>query len=620
MESNFSWGSEGQKTEVLLNSPKRDVRPLYRAILLMLLATTAIGLHGLRLVQLQLIEGKQNRERAEENRIRLVPVRTNRGYILDRNDKPLAGNRLTRALYVWPKEQTQEQWQKIAEILSPILKMSPQQILAPIEKAGYQAATSVRISQFLTPEAFVWLGEKSAELPGLEVRTESNRYYPHGNLAAQVLGYIGEATAEELKAHPEWPMGMIVGQLGIEASTNQQLSGVWGARLIEVNSLNQELRELGERPSKGGTNVKLTLDLDLQKTAEEALGDRRGAAVALNPKTGEVLVMASSPRFDPNMFTKPVTQAQWEELQNQDDPFLNRTLQGYPPGSTFKIVSSAAGMGSGKFTPDSMIGTYSSITVGGITFNEHSGGYGVIGFRDALAFSSNTFYYQLGMAIGPEAIAEWGKRLGIGNTNLKLLGLTEGSEGFIPTPENKEEMFGEPWYLGDTVTMSIGQGAVLATPLELAVMVASVANGGKRVKPHLRADLTNTPQTKPEPTGMKPETVKVIKEGLIDVVDRGTAQLMKEGLPLTGGKTGTSEVLGQTSHSLYVAFGPAKDPEIAIAVVVENGGFGSKSAAPVAKAIFETYFNKQKGKVTPVQPVQPETEADSIPSDSEAEY
>lgn len=601
METNYFWGRNRdiRATEISWRSePKREVRPLHRAVFLMLLATLAMGVHSFRLVQLQFIEGSKNRERAEENRIRLIPIPSNRGYILDRNDKPLASNRLTRALYVWPKEHSPEEWQEIAKMLSPVIDIPSERILAMIEKAGYQSGASVRISQSVTPASFIWLGEKS--LAGVEVRSESNRYYPQGNLAAQILGYIGEATADDLKKHPEWPMGMTMGQLGIEAQANQKLSGVWGSRLIEVNSMNQELRELGQSESKGGENVKLTLDLELQKTAEATLGDRRGAAVALNTKTGEILAMASSPRFDPNMFTKPISQKQWEELQNGDDPFLNRALQGYPPGSTFKIVSSAAGMGSGKFSPDSVIGTYSSITVGGITFNEHSGGYGVIGFRDALAFSSNTFYYQLGMAIGPEAIAEWGKRLGIGNNSLKLLGLQEGSEGFIPTPEDKEKTYGEPWYLGDTVTMSIGQGAVLATPLELAVMTASIANGGYRVKPHLLADLTQTPAAKPEPTGMKPGVVQVIKDGLVSVVQYGTAQSMNDGsIPLTGGKTGTSEVLGQTSHSLYVAFGPAQNPEIAIAVVVENGGYGSKSAAPIAKAMFQTYFAKSKsgGKV-----------------------
>ena len=200
------------------------------------------------------------------------------------------------------------------------------------------------------------------------------------------------------------------------------------------------------------------------------------------------------------------------------------------------------------------------------------------------------------MAVGADEIAKWANRLGVGSTDLKLLRLTEGSTGFVPTPENKEEVYGEPWYLGDTITMSIGQGAVLATPLELAVMVSSIANGGYRVKPHLLASLTNTPDTKPVPTELKPEMVKKIREGLVSVVQYGTAQFMNDGsIPLTGGKTGTSEVLRQRSHSLFVAFGPANQAEIGIAVVIENGGYGSQAAAPVAQKIFQTYFvNKNK--------------------------
>jgi penicillin-binding protein 2 len=577
-------------------SDKRDSRYLYRAVAFILLITTLMGVSVYRLVGLQLIEGKQNRIRAEENRIRLLPIPSNRGRILDRNDQPLAENHLTRAVYLWPKEQTQEQWKQTASQLSEVLEIPTEEILAKLEKVNYNSAAPVRITRSVTPEAFVWIGENALELPGVEIRSDSNRYYPHGSLASHVLGYIGEATLEDLKAHPEYPMGMIVGKLGLEAGVNDQLAGVWGARLVEVNAQNQELRLLGEKPSIGGKGIKLTLDIALQKAAEQGIGYRRGAAVALNVKTGEVLAMASSPRFNPNTFTKPISSEEWEDLQGLENPFLNRTLQGYPPGSTFKIVSSAAGMGSGKFSPGSMIGTSASITVGGITFHEHSGGYGVIGFRDALAFSSNTFFYRLGMAVGAEEIAKWAGRFGIGNTDLKLLKLGEGSTGFVPTPDNKEEIFGEPWYLGDTITMSIGQGAVLATPLELAVMVATAANGGNRVKPHLLAEMTNTPETKPVPTGLDPQAINTIKEGLVSVVQYGTGQGMNDGtIPLTGGKTGTSEVLSQQSHSLFVGFGPANNPEIAIAVVIENGGYGSVAAAPVAKQMFQTYFGK-KGK------------------------
>ncbi|MEB3283494.1 MAG: penicillin-binding protein 2 [Lyngbya sp.] len=573
---------------------KRDSRYIYRAVAFILLTTALMGLNVYRLVQLQLIEGKQNRLRAEENRIRLLPIPSKRGLILDRNDQPLASNHLTRAVYLWPKEQTKQQWQKTAAQLSEVLNVPTEQILAKLEKVNYNSAAPVRVTSSVTPEAFVWVGENALQLPGVEIRSDSNRYYPHGDLAAHVIGYIGEATLEDLKAHPEYPMGMIVGKLGLEAGVNDKIAGVWGARLIEVNGQNQELRLLGEKPPITGTAMKLTLDLGVQKAAEDGIGYRRGAAVALNVKTGEVLAMASSPRFDPNTFTKPISTEEWERLQGEDNPFLNRTLQGYPPGSTFKIVSSAAGMGSGKFSPDSMIATSAAITVGGITFHEHSGGYGVIGFRDALAFSSNTFFYRLGMAIGADEIAKWAERFGVGTTDLELLKLTEGSTGFVPTPDNKEEIFGEPWYLGDTITMSIGQGAVLVTPLELAVMVATAANGGYRVKPHLLTEMTNTPETKPVPTGLDPAAINTIKEGLIGVVQYGTGQGMNDGtIPLTGGKTGTSEVLWQRSHSLFVGFGPANNPEIAVAVVIENGGYGSVAAAPVAKQMFQAYFGKK---------------------------
>jgi penicillin-binding protein 2 len=575
---------------------KMDSRTvLHRAVLLMLITTGLIGLHIYRLVQLQLLNGQQNRLRAEENRIRLVPMPSNRGEILDRHNQPLATNQMTRAVYAWPKEQPPTQWQITARQLSPMLGIPASEIVAKIEKHGYQTTIPVRLSQNITPNTFVWLAENTARFPGLEVQTEFNRKYPQGNLASHVIGYIGEAKPEDLEAHPEYPMGMIIGQLGIEAGANDSIAGVWGARLIEVNAENKELRLLGEKPAQGGKTVNLTLDAGLQTAAEQALGNRLGAAVVLDVDTGEVLAMASSPRFDPNIFTKPISAETWESLQQEDKPFLNRTLQGYPPGSTFKIVSSAAGMGSGQFSPNDAIATSSSITVGDMTFHEHSGGYGVIGFRSALAFSSNTFFYKLGMAVGADELAQWAYRLGIGSTDLDLLRLRSGSTGFVPTPANKEEIYGEPWYLGDTVTMAIGQGAVLATPLELAVMVSTIANGGKRVKPHLLASLTHTAATQPVPTGLTPEAVKTIQDGLIAVVQYGTAQLMNDGtMPLTAGKTGTSEVLGKRSHSVYVAFGPADKPEIGVAVVVEHGGYGSKAAAPVAKSIFQTYFSQKR--------------------------
>ena len=603
MQREISALSEFRSSDkTLLEIPKKQSRPIHRAIVLMLVATGLLGLHASRLVELQLVQGKQNRERAENNRVRLVPMPANRGHIVDRKGKLLAANNLARSIYLWPKEQTPEQWKATADKLSPLLKIPASEILQKIKQVDPLSYRPVRLRQAMPPEVFVPLQEQVGQMPGVEVRPEAKRYYPEGSLAAHVMGYIGEATAEDLKAHPEYPMGMIVGQMGIEASSNKQIAGVWGDRLIEINAKNQELRLIGETPPKPGEAVQLTIDMEMQKAAETALGNRRGAVVALDVKTGEVLVLASHPTFDPNLFTRKITKDDWAILQDPENSLLNRAMQGYPPGSTFKIVTSVAGLESGKFSPDSILGTSSYITVGGIDFNEHSGGYGDIGFREALAFSSNTFFYQVGISTGPEEIAKWGHRLGIGkDTDLNLLGLGGGAHGQMPTPEEKEKIYKEPWYAGDTVTMSIGQGLVLVTPLEAAVMVSSIANGGYRVKPHLLSSLTGTAQTQRVSTGMKPSTVQVIKEGLIAVVAEGTGQGMNDGsIPLTAGKTGTSEVIGQKDHSLFVAFGPAEKPEIAIAVVVENGGFGSVAAAPIAKEVFQAYFGKPKKVDQPV--------------------
>jgi len=603
MQREISALSEFRSSDkTLRETPKKQSRPIHRAIVLMLVATGLLCLHASRLVELQLVQGKQNRERAENNRVRLVPMPANRGHIVDRKGKLLAANNLARSVYLWPKEQTPEEWKVTVEKLSPLVKIPAKEILQKIKEVDPLSYRPVRIKQAMPPEIFVPLAEQVGQMRGVEVRPEASRYYPEGSLAAHVLGYIGEATAADLKAHPEYPMGMIVGQMGIEASSNKEIAGVWGDRLIEVNAQNQELRLMGETPPKPGEAVQLTIDLPMQKAAEKALGNRRGAVVALDVKTGAVLVLASHPTFDPNLFTRKITKDEWATLQHEEDPFLNRTIQGYPPGSTFKIVTSVAGIESGKFSPDSIIGTSSYITVGGIDFNERSGGFGDIGFRDALAFSSNTFFYQVGMSTGPEEIAKWGHRLGIGrDTDLSLLGLGGGDYGQMPTPAEKEKIYKEPWYAGDTVTMSIGQGLVLVTPLEAAVMVGSIANGGYRVKPHLLTSMTGTPQTQRVSAGMKPSTVQVVKEGLIAVVSEGTGQALNDGsIPLTAGKTGTSEVIGQEDHSLYVAFGPAEKPEIAIAVIVENGGFGSVAAAPIAKDVFQAYFGKPK---TPVKPI-----------------
>jgi penicillin-binding protein 2 len=585
MASGLSFSSKSRLVNLTLTQRSR------RAIILMLVSTLLAGGCGLRLGQLQILQGQYNRQRAEQNRIALIPIPSDRGNILDRNGKLLAANRLSRSVYLRPREQSKEQWKQTAERLSPILKIPAGEILDKLQQAGYRSAMPVRISRNLALNAFITLAENASHFPGIEIRGESSRYYPNGSMAAHVLGYLSEATEADMKAHPDYPLGMLVGQMGIERLADRKLQGTWGGQLVEVDATGQEVNDLGLKPPVSGESVILTLDLDLQKTAERALGSRRGAVVVLDVKTGAVLALASSPTFDPNLFTRRISKADWERLQTQENPFLNRALQGYPPGSTFKVVTAMAGMQSGKFSPDSALMTYAAINLGGHLFHEHgNSGYGVLGFRDALAFSSNTFFYQVGLSTGPEAIAQWSHRLGIGTSDL---GLSGGSHGIVPTPAEKEKLFKEPWYGGDTVSMSIGQGLVQATPLELAVTYAAIANGGWRVKPHLLRSQTHEADIRPKKIGINPAALSVIRDGLTAVVQEGTARRLNDGsIPLTAGKTGTAEVLGQRDNSLFAGFGPVAKPQIAVAVVVENGGYGAEAAVPIAHEIYKTYFKK----------------------------
>ncbi|WP_255519351.1 penicillin-binding protein 2 [Oscillatoria sp. FACHB-1407] len=563
-----------------------------RALIFMFFITAFMSAHLFRLTQLQLVEGAYNRQLAEQNRVRLVPIPADRGNITDRHGRLLASNQLSRAVYLWPRQQTREQWQATAARLEAILDIPAAEIMGRLEQSGFDSPLPVRISQQLDQTAFVAIAEQSAQLPGVEIVAGSVRYYPHRSLASHVLGYIGEASEADMAANPDYPNGMIVGQMGIERIANAQLEGVWGSRLVEVDARGRESRILGSNPTVGGNPIQLTLDLELQQAAERALNGRRGAVVALDVKTGAVLVLASGPSFDPSIFTRRVTQAEWQRLQEGDQPFLNRALQTYPPGSTFKVVTATAGMESGHFSPNSTIGTSAFISLGGIQFWEHSKhGYGAIGFRKALAVSSNTFFYQIGLRVGPEAISKWGRLLGIGTTS--NMGLDGGSHGLLPTPQDKEELYGEPWYGGDTVSMSIGQGVVQVTPLELAVMASTIANGGQRVHPHLLASETNTPAMQPEATGIKPGTINAIRSGMTAAVQEGTARRLNDGsIPLTAGKTGTAEVVGRKPHALFVGYGPASDPQIAIAVIVENGGYGGVAALPIAHEIYKAYFDR----------------------------
>lgn len=559
------------------------------------LVTLILAPIAFRLTDLQLVQGEVLRRSADQNRVRTVPQPPARGELLDRRGERLATTRLARAAYAVPARLTLPAWQTRLTVLASALDRPVNEILTEISTALAQGKGDrpIQLARDLSPAAYTHLAEQDAlgDRPDVFVRTEPLRLYPQGPLAAHVLGSVGMASPADHRRWPQLPVGAIVGQAGVERLAETQLQGQWGGELVESDARGRVTRLLGQRPTEDGQSVRLTLDMVIQRAAETALGDRRGAVVALDVNTGEVLAIASRPGFDPNWFAGRLSRDRWQQLNGPDKPLLDRARTAYPPGSTFKIVTAIAGMQSGRFPPGTILSTAASLTYGGTQFGEHGGsGYGAIGYAKALAVSSNTFFYQVGFGVGPEAIARWGHALGIGHPAARL-GLPGGANGQIPTPADKKQRYGSPWYIGDTISSAIGQGLVLATPVELATMVAAIANGGFRLTPHLLIDQTGKPETRPEGLGLTEPELAVLREGLTGAVQAGTAKVLNDPkLPPSAGKTGTAEVPHGPSNAMFVGYAPRDRPQIAVAVAVENGGYGGETAAPIAKAVFQAYF------------------------------
>lgn len=561
-------------------------------ILFVVTAVLLFGLLGSRVWYLQFLEGDRNRVLAEDNRIRLIPEAPERGRLLDRNGRILASSRLARGVSLWPIAQAPEKWSATIAKLSQIIDIPALQIRQKLEAEGYNSPNLVRITTGLSPRLITILSERSNELPGVIVEPQAVRYYPNGDLAAHVLGYTGEISAEVLAVRRKdgYRMGDIIGRAGAESAFEKQLRGTWGGRQVEVSANGKVLRVLGQRQPKSGNTVRLSIDIDLQKAATSALADRKGAIVALDPRNGEILAMVSYPAFDPNLFTGKISNRAWAELSAKEHPFVNRALQGFPPASTFKMVPLIAGLETGKFSPDSILQTYGSLDLG-YAFQEHNGaGFGAIGFVEAMAYSSNTFFGQVGIKVGGKDLSDWAIKLGFGRpTGIELS--SEESPGNIPTPEWKQKTFGEEWTIGNSVHMSIGQGEVLSTPLQMAVLTALAANGGYKVVPHLDLDSKFPLQN----LGLQPSTVDTLRRSLRAVFEFGTgAGLGVEGLTIAG-KSGTGEDPPRPTHAWFTSFAPYDRPEIVVTAFVENaGGGGSSIAGPLAMEVLQAYQQQRQ--------------------------
>jgi penicillin-binding protein 2 len=576
----------------------RTVGRNYQSLIFMLFVSLfLLGGLGSRLAFLQLMEGDRNRQLAENNRIRLIPKQPVRGNIFDRKGRVLASSRLSYAVYLWPVARKKAEWPATLNRLSKILNIPAAEIQKRLEQEGYNSPSLLRIARDIGPSQITALAEYSNELEGVEVDIEAVRNYPNGDLAAHVLGYTGELNDEELaKLKQEgYRLGDIVGQMGVEQAFEKQLRGEWGGQQVEVDGAGRVLRILGQKKAKSGKDISLTLDLEVQKAAEAALGDRNGAVVALNPNNGAVLAMVSHPGFDPNIFSKRITPDIWKQLQGKDHPFVNRSLRGFPPASTFKIITATAGMESGKFAPDTVLQTYGSLTIGGTTFGEwNRAGFGPLGFVGALAMSSDTFFYQIGRGTGGETLIDWTRKFGFGEKTGIELG-SEESEGLVADDAWKRKNLQWEWTVGDTVNMSIGQGFLQVTPLQTAAMYAVPANGGYRIKPHLLKEDEDSQKWR-QSLNMKPSTIKVLRDGLREVVAAGTgAALNVPDIPPTAGKSGTAEAPPGLDHAWFGAYAPFDKPEIVVVAFAEHsGGGGGKTAAPMVLQVMKAYFKGYK--------------------------
>ncbi len=555
--------------------------------LLLLLVLALSGAMVVRLGWLQLLHGREYRAMADENRIRLIPRDPVRGRLLDRQGRLLATNRLVYRLYLQPRLVKEAHWPALRDRLAALLGIPAERLERERRRGGKGDDYRVPLAGPLSPVQVLRLREQSAELRGVDVGLEVLRAYPHGSLAAHVIGYTGSISEEEYGRlrNQGYRLADRIGRTGLEKAFESHLRGEWGGQQLEVDAAGRVQRVLGDRPARAGRDLRLTLDLPLQQAAERALdGVRKGAIVALDPRDGAIRAIASRPGFDPNIFAEGPTTAQWNDLNRPEAPMLNRAFQAFPPASTFKIVTTVAGMESGQFGPQSTLPTVGQFCYDGQCYGDH-GAFGAIGFQKALAVSSNSFYYLLGLKVGPDQLFRAARRLGYGSpTGVEL---EEESAGLLGDPAWKKAVLGEPWTSVDTITSAIGQGAVTVTPLQMARLYAAIANGGNLVTPHL--------VEKPIPArgiGLKPETLRVVREGLRQVVTDGTATLLNDAsLPPVAGKTGTAEDPPRPDHAWFGGYAPAGDPTLVIIAFGENsGGYGGTVAAPMVRVLMSTWF------------------------------
>ena len=573
---------------------------------------------------LQVVQHQDYLRMADSNYQRTLALRAPRGVLFDRNGKVLVENRNSYTISI-VRENTKDMARTVRDI-SAVLQIDPAEVQEVVERHRREPSyRPIVIVQDASLEQVAAVRARQYELPEIAIEQVPTRKYPEQELAAHLFGYVGQANEEQVK-EAGLSRGAIVGQHGVEKVYNALLMGEDGAKDVIVNSMGRELGLAGEpTPPTEGRRVQLTIDHELQKAAEDGFRHAgfNGAALIMDPRSGEVLVHASLPAYDPNAFAGGIDSKTYRSLITDPlRPLTNRVLQGrYSPGSTFKVVVAAAAMEEGVATPDTRIYCGGGANFFGRYYRCHlKGGHGSVDMRHALEKSCNVYFYTLGNMLGVDRIYKWAEKLGLtGKTGIDL---PNEQESLVPNTEWKRKRYGERWYPGETISVAIGQGQVSVTPASLAVMIATVANNGRRVVPRVvkAVDEGNgwvpvKPPTAADPTSFKPETFRALVEGLWMVVNAsGTGGRARIPGRDVSGKTGTAQVISNEGrarargtgrdlrdHGWFVFFAPRDNPELAGVIYGEHNEHGYLGA-PIAKHVIETYFAKKEGKPLPVLP------------------
>lgn len=578
----------------------------------------------LRFFWLQVVDYGYYSTRAEENRISLVPIVPNRGLIVDRNGEVLARNYSAYTLEIVPD--------KVPDLEATIAALSMYVDIQPRDRKRFKKLMeetrnfeSLPLRTRLSDEEVARFVARRFEFPGVEIKARLFRQYPYGDIASHALGYISRvndrdiATIEEARRTDNYRGTDHFGKTGLEQKYEFVLHGQTGYEEIEVDAAGQAVRMLSRTAASPGNTLQLNLDMALQVVAERAFGDRRGALVALDPTTGGVLAFVSKPGYDPNLFIDGIDSQNWDVLNTSPEkPLLNRAINGlYPPGSTFKPFMAIAALETGKRTTTQKISDPGYFVFGNHVFrDDKAGGHGEVDMYTSIVQSCDTYYYMLANELGIDGIAREMAPFGFGQkTGLDMEG---ESEGVLPSQEWKKKRFKradqQKWFAGETVSIAIGQGYNSYTPMQLALATATLANKGVMMRPRLVEAIENPATNEREEIApevvrtldLQPKHLEFIKHAMVGVNKEGTSARAFAGATYTvAGKTGTAQVIAikqnekydekkirkeHRDHALYIAFAPAEDPKIALAVVVENGGFGAQSAAPIARLVLDQYL------------------------------